>query len=395
MIEPPLETPTTGPLLVALSGGLDSVALLTVLADRAEIVSAHIDHGLRDSSHVDASFCRKLAARLDIHHLESRLELTGRASQHQARYARYAALGRLADSVGAEVIATAHHLDDQIEGLFMARKRGIPWSPMEKLSTFDVAGKSIWRPFLSITRTEIAEFARRHEMQWAEDPTNDTPKYERNRARAEIRQDPILREELLRAVCSHEAPREITFRRVSSMRVEAGRDEVEELGVQALGQLVDALAGASVSFRTLEEARIHLDRGSQASLSARGAEIFLGRTRVLVERSFGRGREFLEQRDAGVVEVGAARDARFHWFDYRLDISPRDEDLWIRSAADGDKIWDGIHTLRVNELMRSRGIEACDRWKVPILANRKQIVAVGDLRTGPGCEGISITRRNV
>lgn len=197
-------------VLVAVSGGADSVALLRALVTlaprrkwRLTLSVGHVQHHLRqpEAEH-DARFVEALAAELglDFH----RVDLTppprprprpGAANiESWARRQRYAALAQMAETCGAEFISTAHHADDQLETLLMrmlrgtgvAGLRGIAWR--RRLAH---EGLSVVRPMLGVTRAEVLDFLQTLGQAWREDHTNADLTRDRARLRHEVL--PVLR----------------------------------------------------------------------------------------------------------------------------------------------------------------------------------------------------------
>jgi tRNA(Ile)-lysidine synthase len=214
-------------VLVAVSGGADSIALLHVLhalapADRLRLHVAHVDHGLRPESGADAAFVRTVGERLGIP--VDVLPVTvpaGGSLEARAREVRYAALEAAADRLGATRIALGHTADDQAETVLMrllegAGVRGVAGIP-------PVRGRII-RPLLGVRRGALRAELERAGLAWVEDPTNRDPKFFRNRVRHEIL--PLLED----AVAGDVADR---LRRVAA----AARDAVEALDQVAAGEL--------------------------------------------------------------------------------------------------------------------------------------------------------------
>ncbi len=176
-------------VLVAVSGGADSVALLRVLTALAPELSLrlhvlHVDHGLRPDSPRDAEFVRQLAARLDVAVDVARVTVApGGSLEAAARAARYAALEAHATRLGADRIALGHTADDQAETVLMrmlagAGVRGLAGIP-------PVRGRII-RPLLETRRPQLVAALREMELPWIEDPSNRDPKFLRNRIRHEL-----------------------------------------------------------------------------------------------------------------------------------------------------------------------------------------------------------------
>ncbi|MCF8032167.1 MAG: tRNA lysidine(34) synthetase TilS [Desulfarculaceae bacterium] len=179
--------PGPGPMLAAVSGGADSVALARLLALAApehgwRLVLAHVDHGLRPTSGDDASFVAALAGELEAKCLLRRVavERAGRSLEEAAREARREALLAMADEAGAGAIALGHTLEDQAETVLMRLLTGSgpaglaamrPWSP------------PWWRPLLGLRREALRAWLGQEDHPWREDPSNQDLSILRNRVR--------------------------------------------------------------------------------------------------------------------------------------------------------------------------------------------------------------------
>lgn len=182
------QPPAPGPLLVAVSGGGDSVALLRLLWAIApergwRLVVGHVDHGLRPDSAADAAWVERLAGSLDLACLTRRVVVrpAGRGLEDAARQARRAALAGLAAEVGAATIALAHSLDDQAETLLMRFLTGVGPSGLAGMRALDPPW---WRPLLEVRRDQLRDFLTQLGQAWREDPSNADLCHPRNRARA-------------------------------------------------------------------------------------------------------------------------------------------------------------------------------------------------------------------
>lgn len=201
-------TPTSHPVVVAVSGGLDSVALFHILMQLApewklDLHVAHIDHGLRPSSAADAAFVRALAAQASApFHLVQLSGASLRADpaglEAAARHARYRALCTIACNVtpAAQVptLAVAHHAQDQAETLLLRLVQGsglTGLAAMRPVTLLDDAALTsrpvrVVRPLLAVTRTELADYARRRTLVWCEDESNTDTSRSRNLIRHEV-----------------------------------------------------------------------------------------------------------------------------------------------------------------------------------------------------------------
>ncbi|HKQ29554.1 MAG TPA: tRNA lysidine(34) synthetase TilS [Burkholderiales bacterium] len=170
---------------VALSGGIDSVVLLHLLKDQPGLSAIHVHHGLSPNADSWAKFCGRLCKRWNVPLAVRRVKVkpSGRGLEAAAREARYRAFGRHK----AEVIALAHHLDDQAETVLMNLLRGAGirgTSGMAPLTRFE--GKLLARPLLEITRAAIEEYARLHELDWVDDESNADEALTRNFVRRRL-----------------------------------------------------------------------------------------------------------------------------------------------------------------------------------------------------------------
>jgi tRNA(Ile)-lysidine synthase len=183
-------------VLVALSGGPDSVALLHILRTleaRGELVvagAAHFNHQLRGAeADADESFCRDLAAGTGIPFLAGRADVaarareSGRSLEDAARQARYEFLNEAADSAGADAIAVGHSLDDQAETFLLRLIRGA--GPAGLAGIRPRAGRVV-RPLLDISRAELRQYAAEYGLGFRDDSSNADVRIPRNRVRLEL-----------------------------------------------------------------------------------------------------------------------------------------------------------------------------------------------------------------
>ena len=178
-------------LLIALSGGADSVALAVLLAEvreeyRLTLLAAHVDHGIRPDSPEDAEFCRTLCRQLDIPFYCARLDVPAEARRRReglesaARWLRYEQLRRFRDALGADLIALAHHMDDQAETVLMHLCRGAGTGGMAGMRPLT---GDLWRPLLGCRKAELVDYLRGKGLAWREDATNPVADNPRNAIR--------------------------------------------------------------------------------------------------------------------------------------------------------------------------------------------------------------------
>lgn len=200
------------PVLLAVSGGADSMALLraivAVKADhggqaelRAELHAAHVNHGLRGrESDLDEQLvvevCRSLDAACHVCRVETRdlAEAQGDGLEAAARHARYEVLSQTAERLGARYVATAHTADDQIETILHRIVRGTGMSGLSGIPRVRALSPAVTliRPLLAIRRVEIEEYLRSLGQSYRDDESNTDRRFTRNHIRHELL--PLLRE---------------------------------------------------------------------------------------------------------------------------------------------------------------------------------------------------------
>jgi tRNA(Ile)-lysidine synthase len=175
-------------LLLAVSGGGDSQAMLSVLARLAPqlgfVVHAHgVDHGLRVEASRELDVAETLAQRLGVSFSRTRVTVARGANlQARAREARYAAL-RAAAEPHAALIATAHHADDRAETLLLRLLRG---SGPRGLAVLPPRTQDVIRPLVRAAKSDVVLHLERHGLDFAQDPSNTERAFLRVRVRHEL-----------------------------------------------------------------------------------------------------------------------------------------------------------------------------------------------------------------
>src|SRR5215475_6548235 len=192
-------------VLVALSGGPDSVALLHVLLELQprlgyRLCAAHLNHGLRGTeSDRDESFCRDLCTRLGVDFKAARtatLDPSMANLEEEARKQRYEFLNQTAQQSSADYIALAHHADDQAETVMMRMLRGAGVSGISAMA--ECGPGRLIRPMLTLSRQEIAEYLTAIRADFVIDSSNASATRLRNRVRHELL--PLLEHEYVPGV---------------------------------------------------------------------------------------------------------------------------------------------------------------------------------------------------
>jgi tRNA(Ile)-lysidine synthase len=419
-------------VLVAVSGGADSVALLHLLASlatawRLGLHVIHVDHQLRADSAKDAEFVHALGARLGIAVDVATVTVDRRGSlEAAARSARYAALEACATRIGAARIALGHTADDQAETVLMRLVQG---AGVRGLAGIPPVRGRIIRPLIELSRPVLEAELRRAGLMWVEDPTNRDPKFLRNRIRHELlpllsdSYNPDIAPALVRVAA---LAREAVFALDESAAAELDRlavwgDRAVTVSLEPLRRLPRPIAAEVV-----RQAAARL--GSRAPLRAWAHR---GLKRVLAvpapRRAFKLGGVTVEVSGAlarlasaplpaliervvpvpgrtEMPEIGQALDARLISPDaYEI---PRDATsvafdadelaapLIVRARRRGDRFvaFGGVER-RLKTLLIEAKIPRWDRGRVPVVEAGGAIVWVGRVRRGAAARVTARTRR--
>jgi len=178
--------PAGSSILLGLSGGVDSVVLLHLLAQLAprhfwKFSALHVNHGISPSADEWADFCAKLCAQNSISLQVEQIDITPlreKGIEAAARELRHSALARQP----ADFIALAHHQDDQAETLLLQLLRGAGVKGVAAMPVLRsrIGTPPLLRPLLDVARAELEAYAQLHGLQWVDDESNADDSYPRN-----------------------------------------------------------------------------------------------------------------------------------------------------------------------------------------------------------------------
>lgn len=268
-------------LLVGVSGGVDSVALLHALVriGRRPVV-LHFDHGWRAESGADAEFVRELARHFGLKYVGAKMRATARGHREaDARAARYAFFARASRRLRIPHLVLAHHADDQVETFLMQLLRGSGAAGRGMDFLIERGELILHRPWLGVWKKEILTYARRHKLTWREDSTNADTRHRRNLIRQ--RALPYLQKQFGRHVTEN------LFRAAEIARAEsewldmlcASATNESELSVKALRAVplaqqrrtllrwLQARGVQNISFADVEAVRDFLENVSSAKVN--------------------------------------------------------------------------------------------------------------------------------
>jgi tRNA(Ile)-lysidine synthase len=419
-------------VLVAVSGGADSVALLHLLLElapawRLRLHVLHVDHQLRAESAADAGFVTALCERLDVPAEVAMVAVDRQGSlEASARAARYAALEACAERVGADRIAIGHTADDQAETVLMRLVQGAGVRGMAGIPP--VRGRII-RPLLEVRRSALERELRRAGLAWLDDATNRGPKFLRNRIRHELL--PLLADSYNPDVAASLARLASVARETVTALDRAAAAELDRLAAwsdSAVTVRLDVLRALPrpIAAEALRQAAARL--GSRAPLRAwahRGLARVLAVPAsrrpfrlggVTVEVSGPRARlataplTALVERPVVVpgrtelVEIGQALEARLVGADayaipretsrVAFDADELPTPLVVRARRRGERfVAFGGSERRLKSLLIEAKVPRWDRARVPVVEAGGTIVWVGHLRRGAAGRVTARTRR--
>jgi tRNA(Ile)-lysidine synthase len=257
------------PVLVAVSGGADSMACCSVLRRLGyDVYALHANYGLREGADADEALVRRWCDEQDPSvpltvvslDAEARASAEDESLQEAARRLRYDALAKQALEIGATAVATGHHRDDQAETLLLNLVRGSgpeglagmrPSRPLQEAPSV-----SLVRPLLDARRDDIEAYAEAVSLPWRTDPTNRSLAYDRG----------VMRTEILPRLADHFDSVHDTLARSAALM----REYVD----QALRPALDG---------RMDEAFVECDPGGRLSLDALREEPPVWRRRLLLE----------------------------------------------------------------------------------------------------------------
>lgn len=184
------------PLLVGLSGGADSTALLLACARRwpGQVQALHVHHGLQPAADAFEAHCRTMCAQLQVPLVVQRVQARhapGESPEAAARHARYQAFDALvlssASRVAIKSVAIAQHADDQVETVLLALSRGAGVAGLAAMpAQWERAGVPWYRPLLGVPGAALRDWLSAQSWPWVEDPSNAHTRYTRNRIRHQL-----------------------------------------------------------------------------------------------------------------------------------------------------------------------------------------------------------------
>lgn len=174
--------------VIAYSGGVDSQVLLRAFAKiiPEKVIAFHVNHGISDNAKTWQDFCSTTAQSLSVDFKFEKFNLLGESNlEDKARKARYGAFESIMNN--RTVLVTGHHMDDQVETFMLNLMRGAGLDGLSSMPEIKSFGEGFHgRPFLSIGKEDLTEYAVSEGLQWVEDESNKDSVYDRNFIRNEV-----------------------------------------------------------------------------------------------------------------------------------------------------------------------------------------------------------------
>ena len=389
-------------VVVAVSGGADSVALLRILQPLGIPLSvAHLNHGLRGTdSDEDEAFVRRLAGELDLPCTVKRVDVNALADSRRlsvemaAREARQAFFAEL-----ESVIALAHHADDQIETFVLKLARGAGSSGLAGMAYSQRIGPvRLIRPLLGVNRADIRAWLVENNYTWREDHSNTDEQFQRNRIRHTIlpmleqQLNPAIRENILRTM---EILREEDAW-MDAMTSTTNPGEVKDLHRAArrrnLRKWLFDQGVEHVSFDAVEAALVLIEKGTGNAchdldggwrivveygiprLENRDKPAEPPAWNLIVERGTGWKRD--HSRGIGILPAEASFDAR----------QAGDSPIEVRSFRPGDRMapLGMTGSRKLQDILTDQKVPRADRSRIPVVVCRNEIIWLPGYRIARG-----------
>jgi tRNA(Ile)-lysidine synthase len=350
-------------VLIAVSGGLDSVTLLHLLhGTDLTVVVAHLDHGIRPESVEDANFVRELCASLNLPCDLERVNVPeiaakrGWGLEEAARKVRYDFLTRAAKRSGSSLILTAHTTDDNAETVLMQLLRGTV-----RATGIPPRRDRIVRPLLVISRAELHAHALEHGLQWREDASNMDTRFTRNWIRQDVlplleTRNPNVRTKLAEhAALTRD---EDALLEDWTVRVPSWTDWRQEPRAMQRRLIRRALETASI---VADLEHIETIRKALGASNVRRVSLPTGKTGVV---------------QAGALRIFGAKTlaANLEWPEFDFSSFP-----WakLRTREPGDRIRLSGGTRKLSDVLIDQKIPREERDLIPVVAQNSEVLWVG------------------
>ncbi|RIM69828.1 tRNA lysidine(34) synthetase TilS [Staphylococcus arlettae] len=400
---------TADHIVLAVSTGIDSMVLLhaltTTFADSyKQLTCLHVNHDIREASTDEMHFIQRYCEQHHINLFTTTLDLStlmaqGKSIEHEARTLRYSWFDAQMHQLGADVLLTAHHQDDQIETIFYRLMTGK--STRSGLGMASVSyrnGYKIARPLLEVTKADIKAVQKKYEIPFFEDVTNHDNKYVRNDIRNRIlptieENTHLSTQHLLKLKTWHDEQREILHKQARSFVAEHGNYSTTKLTLARepfnnlqyslkVSVLDNVLNDMDALFGFAEKTYIEWFR--QLASSVAQATLF-STDKWIIHIAY--DKFIIMAKDNQILRtMQISQEGHYRFGHYQIHIHetlPSEEyPLKIRTRKPGDRyqLSGKQGHKKVNRLFIDRKVVDAERDQTPIVINaQNEIIAVGTL----------------
>ncbi len=387
-------------LLLAVSGGADSVALFRSLLDSNYVFEvAHLDHALRETSIRDFEYVKQLCIDYEVPFHSERIDVAAIAEKNKwnledaARRLRYSFLTRVAKQIDADVIATAHNQDDQAETVMMQLLRGAAF-----LKGMPARQKQVIRPLLNCSRAEIESYLAGLGQEYVTDETNFDTNYRRAWLRHEVfgmleQYYPSVKEKLVQLADIQAAQAKhfdnhllvdeasIDIESLLKLDVAEQRHRIVQMVARAnLQPSFEHIESIRLSLKTKTPKRISLAKEKQARLAYGQLDIIEKNQKANLKKPIPiSDLESLEKE----LKIANSRLNRF-WTEVDSASLLEFPNLVLRTRSAGDRVQLEVGTKKLSDIFIDKKILKEERDEVILIASEKEVLWV---------EGVCVDKR--
>ena len=404
----------TDHLAVAVSTGIDSMCLLYKLLNDLShsyqsITCLHVNHGLRDASVEEERFIKQFCKQHQIPCYVKQLDLSkivekGKSIQSEARDLRYQWFDEMMSKINADVLLTAHHLNDQLETIFYRVFTGR--STRNSLGMNECTERNhyfICRPLIETYKNDIKQYQTIHHVPFYEDESNHHNKYARNDIRNRLlpaidENKDFNVEQLLKLKHWHDIQLQLTQQRISCFieqhvniylnkeRIQLSRASFNQLDEISKMILLDRL------FEMLQLNKSFSEKNYNEwfeQIESKQSQIKIPLTeKWIIQIAYDKFIIMAHYEQSLLEEQIVTRPYTYQFGHYLITIHPNENDkaidwpLTIRTRRDGDKFkLNGSHGhKKVSRLFIDKKIDSIERTQIPIILDAKQrVIAIGQL----------------
>jgi len=381
-----IELPKFKRLVVAVSGGMDSVVLAHLLRDQ-NIVLAHLNHGIREEADADEQFVKDLAKKWGLECVTEKRKMPERGNlENNARQIRYGFLEEVRKKVGADYIAVAHHFDDQIETVLMHMSRGAGLRGRRGMA--NMTGNII-RPLLDVSKKEIEAYLQENKLDFVEDKTNLDLNYQRNYWRHNVLphfKGTDFEEKVRKMIAEAQNKLEELIPLAEQWRMDEirencfKREPFSDLDKDLKAEIIIQLLGAKDLYqKSINRLTDFIENGETGKkLELKGLKFEIQYDQVTIDKST----EAIDLPRQQITING------IQWGHWTLKLKSK-EPLFVRQWNSGDKFRpSGMQgSKKLQDFFVDAKVPRQERNEIPIIVNEKNaIMAIGNMRVAEGQE---------